>query len=327
MRGSDYAQLKAFVTVVAHGNFARAAAELRVSASTLSQTIRELESRLGVRLLNRTTRSLSLTDAGERLHARFRPAMVEMEAAVEDLASLRDRPAGMLRVHMPNAPAAAYLEPVLGQFHAAYPDVVLDVTVEDSVPDIVEAGYDVGVRLGESLEADMVAVKLGGEQRQIVVASPDYIARHGRPEEPGDLLRHHCINWRQPGSSGLYKWEFVKDGRWFSVAVNGPLVVSHRGMAVAAAVQGVGLAFRAEELLRPLIDQGKLVPLLEEWCGTIPGWYLCYRKQRYISPSVRAFADFLRRSTDQRRRATVDRTSVAVQKSATFSRRVRNADF
>lgn len=304
MRGSEYAQLKAFATVVAQGSFARAAAELRVSASTLSQTIRELESRLGIRLLNRTTRSLSLTAAGERLHARFKPAMLEMEAAIQDVESLRDRPAGVLRVHMPSAPAAAYLEPLLGRFHAMYPDVVLDVTVEDSVPDIVEAGYDVGVRLGESLEADMVAVKLSGEQRQLVVASPDYIARHGRPEQPADLLRHRCINWRQPGSAGLHKWEFVKNGRWFSVAVDGPLIVSRRDMAVAAAVQGVGLAFRAEELVRYLIDQGKLVPLLQEWCGTIPGWYLCYPKQRYTSPGTRAFVEFLRRSNDsQKRRA------------------------
>lgn len=310
MRGSEYAELRAFVTVVAHGNFARAAAELGVSASALSRTIRELETRLGVRLLNRTTRSLSLTDAGERLHTRFKPAMMEMQSAVQDAVSSRDRPAGMLRVHVPNAPAAAFLEPVLGPFHAAYPDIVLDVTTEDSVPNIVEAGYDVGVRLGESLEADMVAVKLGGEQREIVVASPDYIARHGRPEEPADLLRHRCINWRQPGSPGLHKWQFVKNGRWFSVAVSGPLVVSHRGMAVTAAVQGVGLAFRAEGLLRSLIDQGKLVPLLEEWCGTFPGWYLCYPKQRYTSPSVRAFVDFLRRSTGPRRRRAGPRDRV-----------------
>ncbi|WP_119269305.1 LysR family transcriptional regulator [Taklimakanibacter deserti] len=304
MRGSDYAELKAFVTVVGHGNFARAAAELGISASALSRTIGELEKRLGMRLLNRTTRSLSLTDAGERLHARFKPAMMEMEAAVQDAVSSRDRPAGMLRVHVPNAPAAAFLEPVLGKFHAAYPDVVLDVTVDDSVPNIVEAGYDVGVRLGESLEADMVAVKLGGDQREIVVGSPDYIARHGRPREPADLLRHRCINWRQPGSPGLYKWQFVKNGRWFSVTVDGPLIVSHRAMAVTAAVQGVGLAFRAEGLLRSLIDQGKLVPLLEEWCGNFPGWYLCYPKQRYTAPSVRAFVDFLKRSTGPRGRTS-----------------------
>ena len=184
-------------------------------------------------------------------------------------------------------------------------------SLEDSVVDIVGAGYDVGVRLGEFLEADMVAVQLGGGQRQLVVGSPDYVARCGRPETPADLLRHNCINWRQPGSAGLNKWEFVKDGRWFSVAVNGSLAVSHRGMAVAAAIQGVGLAYRAEELLRPFIDQGKLVPLLEEWCGTIPGWHLCYPKLRYTAPSVRAFVDFLRRSTDSRARATGDDAGAA----------------
>ena len=304
MRGSEYAQLKAFATVVAQGSFARAAAELSVSPSTLSQTIRQLETKLGIRLLNRTTRSLSLTDAGERLYARFTPAMAEMDAAVDEVMTFGDRPAGVLRVHIPSAPAAAYLEPVLGPFHARYPEIVLDVTVEDSVPNLVEAGFDVSIRPGNALEADMIAVGLGGEQRQLVVGSPDYLARHGRPKEPADLTRHRCINWRQPGSVGIYKWEFVKDDRWFAVAVDGPLVVSDRGMAVAAAVQGIGLAFRGEELLRPVIDEGKLVPLLEPWCGTFPGWYLCYPKQRLVSPAVHAFVEFLRRSAErlQRRR-------------------------
>lgn len=307
MRGSEYAELKAFVTVVAHGSFARAAEELGVSASTLSQTIRTLEARLGVRLLNRTTRSVSPTDAGERLHARFKPAMLEMEAAVRDVAGLRDAPAGRLRVHMPSVAAATYLEPALGRFHATYPDIVLDVTIDDSVTDIVKAGYDVGARLGEYLEADMIAVKLGGEQRQLVVASPDYIARHGRPETPADLLRHRCINWRRPGSTGVYKWEFHEDGRWFGVAVDGPLIVSHRAMAIAAAVQGVGIAFWAEELVRPLIDEGKLVPLLEEWCATFPGWFLYYPKQRHTPPSVRAFVDFLRQRKAPGGRAPFER--------------------
>jgi DNA-binding transcriptional LysR family regulator len=296
MRGSDYAELRAFVTVVSHGNFARAAAELRISASTLSQTIRELETRLGVRLLNRTTRSVSLTNAGARLHARFKPAMAEMEAAVQDVVNLRDTPAGTLRVHMSRTPAATYLEPILGRFHEAYPDIILDVTIDEAVTDIVEAGYDVGIRLGEFLEADMVAVKLGGEQRQLAVASPDYITRHGQPETPADLLHHHCINWRQPGSTGCYKWEFLKDGQWSAVAVSGPLVVSQRDMAVAAAVQGVGIAFWAEQRVRPLIAEGKLIPLLEEWCGTFPGWFLYYPRQRYTPLSVRAFVDFLRLS-------------------------------
>ncbi|PTE08457.1 LysR family transcriptional regulator [Mesorhizobium helmanticense] len=296
MRGSDYSELRAFAAVVAHGNFARAAAELRISASTLSQTIRALEARLGVRLLNRTTRSLSLTEAGQRLHGRFKPAMAEMEAAVEDAIGLRDRPAGTLRVHMPSVAAATYLEPVLGRFHEAYPDIVLDVTIDDTVTDIVAAGYDIGARLGEFLEADMVAVRLGGEQRQLAVASPDYISRRGRPETPADLLQHRCINWRRPGSAGPYAWEFARDGQWFSVAVNGPLIVSRRDMAIAAAVQGVGIAFWAEALLRPFIEAGRLVPLLEEWSGTFPGWHLCYPRQRHMPAGLRAFADFLRRA-------------------------------
>jgi DNA-binding transcriptional LysR family regulator len=141
----------------------------------------------------------------------------------------------------------------------------------------------------------MVAVKLGGGQRQLVVASPDYIARHGRPKTPADLLQHRCINWRRPGSSGPYKWEFFGDGQWFAVAVDGPLVVSHRDMAIAAAVQGVGIAMWAEALLKPLVDEGKLVALLEEWCGTFPGWHLCYPRQRHTPPALRAFVDFLRR--------------------------------
>jgi len=296
MRGSDYAQLKAFGRVVAHGNFARAAGELGLSPSTLSQMIRALEARLGVRLLNRTTRSLSLTDAGERLHARFAPAMAEMEAALAEAAGAAGNPAGTLRVHLPGIAAATFLEPLLGRFYEAYPAIVLDLTIDEVAVDLVKEGYDVGARLGEFLEADMVAVKLGGEQRQLAVASPGYIARHGRPLVPANLLVHRCINWRRPGQAGLYKWEFAQDGRWFSVAVEGPLIVSQRAMALSAAVQGVGIAFWAEELVRPLIEAGRLVPLLEDWCAPFPGWYLCYPRQSHTPPALRAFVDFLRRA-------------------------------
>ena len=305
MRGSDYAELKAFAAVVAHGSFARAAEDLRISASTLSQTIRQLETRLGLRLLNRTTRSLSLTEAGARLHARFAPAMAEMKAAVGDATALRDTPAGVLRVHMPSVAAATYLEPLLGHFHEAWPDIVLDVTIDDAAVDIVEAGYDVSARLGEFLEADMVAVALGGTQRQLAVASPDYLARYGSPSAPADLLQHRCINWRRPGSAGPYAWEFARGGEWFSVVVNGPLVVSSRDMAIAAAVQGVGIAFWAEDLVRPLIDAGKLVSLLDDWCAAFPGWFLCYQKQRHTAPTVRAFVDFLRHAHTRRQTTPV----------------------
>jgi DNA-binding transcriptional LysR family regulator len=295
MRGSEFAELKAFACVAAHANFARAAVDLGMSPSTLSQMIRALETRLGVRLLNRTTRSVALTHAGSRLLARFKPAMDEMDAAIHDVADLRDSPSGVLRVHASQRPASLFLEPVLGAFHRAYPNILLDLTVDEAVTDIVEAGYDVGIRLGEFIAADMVAVRLSDEQRQIAVASPAYLKQYGRPDTPADLLHHRCINWRQPGASGCYSWEFLTNGRWSSVAVKGPLIVSHRELAVSAAVQGVGIAFWAEERLHPLIAEGKLVPLLEDWCGSFPGWFAYYPRQRSMPLSVRAFVDSLRR--------------------------------
>ncbi|MGE4483360.1 LysR family transcriptional regulator [Acidocella sp.] len=294
MRGNDFARLRAFVTVVEEGNFARAASRLRIAPPTLSQIIRELEEILGVRLLNRTTRSLSMTAAGQRLHARFKPAMAEMQAALDDIASLRDKPAGLVRLHTPSMACAMFVEKLLGAFHAAYPDILLDITVDDAVTNIVEAGFDVGIRIGELLEQDMVALRLTGDMRQLAVASPAYIEAHGAPETPADLLAHRCINWRPPGRAGIYNWEFAKDGRWFAVAVGGPLVVSHREVALAAALQGVGIAFWVEHILRPHIEAGRLVPLLEAFSPPYPGWHLYYPSQRALSGAVRAFVDFCR---------------------------------
>jgi DNA-binding transcriptional LysR family regulator len=293
MRSSEYAELRAFATIVEYGSFARAAKYLRIAPSTLSQTMRELEERLGVRLLNRTTRSLSLTDAGTHLLARFRPAMEEMEAAIVSVRRFRDTPAGTVRLHLPRLASAAFLEPALGLFRETYPDIVLDVTIDDAVIDIVEAGFDAGVRLGEFLENDMVAVMLGGSVRQVAVASPKYLELHGRPETPSELLKHRCINWRQPGTSGFYNWEFEKDGHAVSVAVDGPLIVSHRDVAIKAALQGVGIAFWEEGQVRPFIDAGELLPVLEEWSPRFPGWHLYYPKQRHTPATVRALADFL----------------------------------
>lgn len=297
MRGNEYADLRAFAAVAEHGNFARAAAQLRVSPSTLSQTIRELEERLGVRLLNRTTRSTSLTEAGKRLLARFKPAMEEMHAAVADVSNLGDSPSGTVRLHLPRLAATTLVEPHLGKFRAMYPDVLLELAIDDAVTDIVESGFDVGITLGELLEKDMVAFRLGDDIRQVAVASPEYLARHGRPQTPADLHAHRCINWRKPGSGKLHNWEFQTAGRWISVVVDGPLIVSHRDVALTAAAQGVGIAFAywSDRWLRPLIDDGRLVPLLEEFSPPFPGWFLYYPKQRYAAPAIRALVDFLRR--------------------------------
>lgn len=294
MRGSEFAELRAFVTIAEQGNFARAAAHLRISPSTLSQTIRELEKRLGVRLLNRTTRSVSLTEAGQRLLARFKPALEEMEEAVRDVKDLRVVPAGTVRLHAPRKAASALLTPHLGGFARAHPDIVLDITVDDAVIDIVEEGFDIGLRLGELLEDDMVAIKLGDDLRMCAVASPEYVAEYGIPADLSELQKHRCINWRWAGGRGIYNWEFFKDGHWTSVAVNGPLTVSCSEMAISAAVQGVGIAFWTEQVVRPLIDEGLLVPMLEKFSPFFPGWYLTYPRQRYMSAAVRAVVDFLR---------------------------------
>lgn len=294
MRGSEFAELRAFVTIAEQGNFARAAAHLRISPSTLSQTIRELERRLGVRLLNRTTRSVSLTEAGQRLLARFKPALEEMQEAVRDVQNLRDVPAGTVRLHTPRKAAFVVIAPFLGRFEKAHPDIVLDVTVDDAVIDIVEEGFDIGIRLGELLEDDMVAVKLGDDLRMCAVASPEYVAEYGTPSDPSELHRHRCINWRWAGRRGIYNWEFFKDGHWTSVAVNGPLIVSCSDMAISAAVQGVGIAFWAEHAVRPFVEKGQLVPMLEDFSPPFPGWYLTYPRQRYMSGAVRAVVDFLR---------------------------------
>jgi DNA-binding transcriptional LysR family regulator len=190
------------------------------------------------------------------------------------------------------------IEPLLGRFFEAFPEVILDITTDDAVINIVEAGFDVGIRLGELLEEDMVAVRVSSDIRQLAVASPAYLARHGRPQTPADLHSHRCINWRWPGTTGLYNWEFAEKGRWFSVAVNGPLVVSHRDTALQAALQGVGIAFYGEHAVRPYIDTGELVPLLEEYSASFPGWHLCYTKQRHTSAPVRAFVDFVRHAAE-----------------------------
>jgi DNA-binding transcriptional LysR family regulator len=298
MRGQEFADLRAFATIADQGNFSRAAAKLQVTPSALSQTIRDLEARLGVRLLNRTTRSMSLTDAGARLLAGFKPAMEQITAAVHDVSELRATPTGTVRLNLPRLAAASLVEPVLGAFHEAYPDVILELAIDDAIVDLAEGGYDVGITLGELLKKDMIAVKVGRDIHQLAVAAPDYIARHGRPETPSDLHAHRCINWRRPSSGRLYDWEFFVDGRWLAVAVEGPLIVSHRDVALQAAAQGVGVAFAywSERWLQPLIAEGRLVPLLEQFSPPFPGWFLYYPSQRYMPAAVRVLIDFLRRT-------------------------------
>ncbi|GAA3064085.1 hypothetical protein GCM10010520_10080 [Rhizobium viscosum] len=204
MRGSDYAELRAFAAVAEHGNFARAAARLGISASALSQTIRTLEERMGIRLLNRTTRSVAPSEAGQRLLSRLLPALADLDQAVADVSALRDTPAGLLRINAPRVAIVNRLAPLIAPFHAAYPDIVMDIIVDDKLSDIVADRFDAGIRLGEMVEKDMVSVKLGGEMRLVVVASPHYIARHGMPDTPRDLRDHSCVVSRWPTDGSLY---------------------------------------------------------------------------------------------------------------------------
>lgn len=294
LSGSDYNQLRAFVAVGEHLSFSRAAELLGVSPSALSQLVRGFEERVGVRLLNRTTRSVALTEAGETLFQRVRPAVAELGAAIGQVRHSRERPAGTVRVHAFRSAAETYLDPILPRFARDYPDVVLDITLDDEVVDLVAGGFDAALRIGEVIERDMVAVRLGPELKQIAVAAPDYLAVQGRPEHPRDLVNHRCIRWRWSGHTTPYAWEFFEKGSWFSVTVDGPLIVNDKGMALRATLQGIGIGFPVENTVAEHIAAGRLVPLLQEWSASFPGMFLCYPQQRQMAPALRAFIDAVR---------------------------------
>src|ERR1700735_4099394 len=230
LSGADYNQLRAFVAVGESLSFSRAAEALAVSPSALSQTVRGFEERVGIRRRTRTPRSVALTDAGENLFKRVRPAVSELGDAVGHVRRYRARPAGVVRIHAFRSAARTYVEPILPAFTRAYPDVVLDLTLDDEVVDVVAGGFDVAIRIGEVIERDMVAPALGKELRQVVVASPDYLALHGCPEHPRDLVRHRCIQWRWPGRATPYAWEFFENGSWIEGVVAGPAVVNDQEM-------------------------------------------------------------------------------------------------
>jgi len=293
MRGRDFVDLSALAAIVKHGTFARAAAHLRVSPSALSQTIRGLEERLGVRLLDRTTRSVAPTDAGVRLLARVQPAMAEIEAAVSAATSARGRVAGRLRLNLPRM-AGWLIAPVLGRFHDAHPDILVDLTLEDAVIDIVKGGFEAGVRLGERLEKDMVALKIGGDYEMMAVSSPGYFARHGLPAHPRDLHRHRCINWRWPSDQSLYRWEFERGRHKLEIAVEGPLIVNDFDLAFRAALGGAGIAYGYDPRIEPAIADGSLQRVLEAWSPSFAGLSLYYTSRRQLTAPLKAFIAFLR---------------------------------
>jgi DNA-binding transcriptional LysR family regulator len=292
MHGTEFAELNAFVAVAERNNFARAAAHLGVVPSTISQTIRTLEERLGVRLLNRTTRSVSLTDAGERLLARIRPAIMELGAAVEDLNEFRNTPTGTLRLNVSNVAAQIVLAPMIKSFLTAYPAISLDITADDGRSDIAGGRFDGGIRVGRLVSKDMQVVRVSEPSRSIAIAAPDYLQRNPAPKAPQDLQRHNCIRLRS--DSQLLDWEFAKGKNTIEMSVHGSLVVNNMHLMVRAALDGIGIGYVIESYVATDIARGRLVPLLTDWSPEHHSYYLYYSGRRQLPVPLKVFIAFVR---------------------------------
>jgi DNA-binding transcriptional LysR family regulator len=301
MNREDWAALAAFTIVAEERSFTRAAARLGVSPSALSHTMRRLEERLRIRLLARSTRSVSTTEAGERLVSRLRPALEDISHAVDDLGSLLERPSGHIRISASRSAARAVLAPALPRFVRDYPEIVVEVLIEPALTDIVARRIDAGIRLGESLEKDMVAVPVTGKLRMAVVGTPRYFATHPPPASPRDLKRHRCINFRLPSAGVIYKWEFERGARKMEVVVDGPLIFDDEDMVVGAALSGAGLAYLLEDNVGSLLATGALSRVLEDWCPPFPGFFLYYPSRRQISLALAAFVEAVRVHGKKRR--------------------------
>ena len=285
--------MRAFAAVIRHGSFARAAAHLGLSPSALSQLIRSLEERLGQRLLNRTTRSVAPSHAGQALAERLLPVMDDLEGVVDAAFAAGGEVAGPLRIDVVRV-AIPYLSRLVPGFLARYPRVRLEVATNDALVDIVALGFDAGIRLAERLEGDMVAVPFGAELRLICVASPAYLARHPAPVHPRDLADHACLVTITPSTGSPYRWEFEKGGEALRIAVDGPLVSRDADLRVAAAVAGVGIGFFFEDEVEAPLATGALVQVLADWTPAFPGAYLYYPSRRNPAPPLRAFVDYVR---------------------------------
>jgi DNA-binding transcriptional LysR family regulator len=286
--------LAAFLAVAREGNFTRAAAKLGVSQSALSQTIRGLEARLGVRLLTRTTRSVSLTEAGERLLRSMAPRLEGIEVELEALSALREKPAGSIRITAGDHAIHSVLWPKLAKFLPNYPDIKVELVIDYGLTDIVAERYDAGVRLGEQVARDMIAVRIGPDVRFVVVGAKSYFAGRPPPKAPQDLIGHNCINLRLPTYGGLYAWEFEKNGRELRVRVEGQLVFSGVFQALDGAVAGLGLAYVPEDLAEPYLVKGRLKQALHEWSAPRSGYHLYYPHRRQSSPAFALLVDALR---------------------------------
>lgn len=290
----NFNDLASFTLVARERSFTRAAAKLGVSQSALSQTVRSLEERLGIRLLTRTTRSVSPTEAGQRLLTAIAPSFVDIENALTALRELREKPAGTIRITAGEHAALSALQPALKQLLPDYPDITIEIIVDYGLTDIVAEGYDAGVRMGEQVAKDMIAVRIGPEMRMAVVGSPAYFARHPLPLTPQDLAVHKCINMRLPTYGGLFAWDLEKDGREVKVRGEGQLVFNNLGMRLSSALDGLGLAYLPEDQATAHIAEGRLVRVLEDWCPYFPGYHLYYPSRRHSSAAFSLLVDVLR---------------------------------
>lgn len=294
MKRDDLYDLAAFAIVAEQGSFTRAAAELGMSQSALSHAIKSLEERLGVRLLSRTTRSVSTTEAGETLLRSLRPALEDIEAGVDAIGALRGKATGTLRLTATKHAVSSVVMPVLPAFLAENPDIQLDMIIDDNLTDIVAQRIDAGIRFGDIVEKDMIAVRISPDIRMAVVGAPSYFANHPAPASPRDLSSHRCLNYRHIRSGGLYAWDFEEDGRPFQVRVEGPLTFSNSELLREAALAGHGLAFVYENEVLADIAAGRLERTLERWCPTFPGYYLYHPSRRQTPPALTALIAALR---------------------------------
>lgn len=294
MQRAHLADLAAFVTVAQERSFTRAAAKLGITQSSLSHTVRRLESRLGLRLLARTTRSVAATDAGERLLRSLRPAFDDIDAGLASLSELRDRPAGSIRITTGDHAARTILWPVLAKLLSEYPDISVEVSLDSGLSDVVAERYDAGIRLGEQVAKDMVAVRIGPDLRMAAVGAPVYFSQRSLPRSPQDLADHRCINLRFQTLGGLYAWEFEKGTRELKVRVEGQLTFNDVPMILEAARTGFGIAFVPDDMVREDLDAGRLVRVLADWCPPFPGYHLYYPSRRQPTPAFTLLVDALR---------------------------------
>jgi len=296
MSAESYDQLALFSVVARERSFTRAAAKLGMSQPALSRSMRQLEERLGVRLLARTTRSVLATEAGEHLLKVIAPRFEEIDAELALLSEFRDKPAGRLRITAGEHAAITVLQPVLGRLLPGHPDLHIEIIVDYGLTDIVAENFDAGVRLGEQIAKDMIAVRVGPDMRMAVVGSPDYFTRYPRPRNPRDLTGHNCITIRLPTYGGIYAWEFEKKGQELKVRVEGQLVFNNIAMRLDAALKGLGLAYMPEDLVHAHVAEGRLIRVLSDWCEPFSGYHLYYPSRRQASPAFTLLRDALRYS-------------------------------